>query len=95
MTDERPAAFEELLSRVEKIVERLQRDDVTQEEALALFKEGSELTTRCDNLLSTAELRVQELTSAVHERFVAYGADGSEGAEGEDPHTAEGAPAER
>jgi len=75
MTDNQPLAFEESLARLEKIVEHLQRDDVPLEQALALFKEGTELTARCDELLSTAELRIQELTSAVHERFATYRAD--------------------
>lgn len=70
MTEQRP--FEESLARLEGIVERLQRDDVPLDEAVALFKEGTELTTRCDELLSAAELRVQDLTKAVHERFEEY-----------------------
>lgn len=67
--------FEESLARLEKIVERLQRDDVPLDEAVNLFQEGSRLTTRCDELLSAAELRVQELTKAVHERFVNYSSE--------------------
>ena len=77
MTEERPLAFEESLERLEKIVERLQRDDVPLDEALTLFKEGTELTTRCDELLSAAELRIQQLTNAVHERFAGYQAGSS------------------
>jgi len=71
MTDAQPT-FEEAIARLEKIVEHLQRDDVPLEEALTLFKEGSDLTAQCDSLLSSAELRVQQLTSAVHERFASY-----------------------
>jgi exodeoxyribonuclease VII small subunit len=67
--------FEESLARLEKIVERLQRDDVPLDEALELFKEGTVLTTRCDELLSAAELRIQDLTRAVHERFAGYEAE--------------------
>jgi len=75
MTDEKPPAFEEALERLEKIVERMHRDDVPLDEAIRLFKEGTELTTRCDELLSNAELRVQQLTNAVHERFAGYDAE--------------------
>jgi exodeoxyribonuclease VII small subunit len=67
--------FEQSLQRLQQIVERLQRDDVPLDEAIALFKEGTDLTTRCDQLLSAAELRVQQLTSAVHERFTSYQPD--------------------
>ena len=76
--------FEESLARLEKIVERLQRDDVPLDEAVALFKEGTELTARCDELLSGAELRIQELTRAVHERFTGYDPE-AEGAEELEP----------
>jgi exodeoxyribonuclease VII small subunit len=67
-----PLPFEESLARLEKIVERLQRDDVPLDEAVGLFKEGTALTKRCDELLSGAELRIQELTKAVHEQFATY-----------------------
>lgn len=60
------------MARLEAIAERLQRADVPLEEQLRLFKEGTELTARCDELLSGAELRVQDLTRAVHERFAGY-----------------------
>ena len=73
MTETLP--FEESLARLEKIVERLQRDDVPLDEAVNLFQEGTRLTTRCDELLSAAELRIQELTKAVHEQFVSYSAE--------------------
>ncbi len=64
--------FEESLARLEKIVERLQRDDVPLDEAVALYNEGTKLTTRCDELLTAAELRIQQLNEAVRERFSRY-----------------------
>ena len=64
--------FEESLARLEKIVERLQRDDVPLDEAVALYNEGTQLTARCDELLTGAELRIQQLNQAVHERFASY-----------------------
>lgn len=67
--------FEESMARLEKIVERLQRDNVPLDEAVELFQEGTRLTTRCDELLSAAELRIQDLTKAVHERFAGYQAE--------------------
>ncbi|GEM_PF-498223 len=83
MTDAAPS-FEESLTRLEKIVERLQSEDVPLEQAMALFKEGTELTKRCDELLSGAELRIQELTLAVQERFVQYDPQGGDEQETED-----------
>jgi len=64
--------FEQSLARLEKIVERLQRDDVPLDEAVALYKEGTTLTTHCDELLTAAELRIQQLNEAVRERFAGY-----------------------
>lgn len=77
MSEVKPS-FEDSLARLEKIVERLQRDDIPLDEAIALFQEGTKLTTRCDELLTGAELRIQQLTQAVHERFSTYQPDGSE-----------------
>lgn len=71
MTQE-DVTFEDALARLEKIVERLHRDDVPLDEAVTLFQEGTRLTTKCDELLSSAELRIQQLTQAVHERFSNY-----------------------
>ncbi len=75
MTDPQPLPFEQALERLEKIVERLQRDDVPLEEAVALFDEGTRLTAQCDEMLTSAELRVQQLTETVRERFAGYKAD--------------------
>lgn len=75
--------FEESLARLETIVERLQRDDVPLDEAVELFREGTELTARCDELLTGAELRIQQLTTAVHERFAAYETEPFDAEDGE------------
>jgi exodeoxyribonuclease VII small subunit len=65
-------SFEESLARLEEIVEQLQRDDLPLNEAVALFNEGTQLAARCDELLASAELRIQQLTHAVQERFAGY-----------------------
>lgn len=67
--------FEQALARLEAIVEQLQRDDLPLEDAVTLFNEGTQLATRCDDLLSTAEMRIQQLTRAVQERFATYEVD--------------------
>ncbi len=75
--------FERALARLEAIVEELQRDDLPLEDAVTLFNEGTQLAARCDELLSSAELRIQQLTRAVQERFASYEVD-SDGEERED-----------
>lgn len=67
--------FEQALGELEKVVERLQRPDVPLDEAVALYRRGTELAQITEALLSDAELQVQQLTLAVRERFADYAAD--------------------
>jgi exodeoxyribonuclease VII small subunit len=67
--------FEQALTELESVVERLQKPDVPLEEAIALYRHGTELAQRSEELLSNAELQVQHLTRAVQERFAEYSAD--------------------
>lgn len=69
------AGFEQSLAELEKVVERLQQQNVPLEEAIALYRRGTELAQQSEALLSQAELQVQELTQAVRERFVDYAAE--------------------
>ncbi len=55
-------SFEETLRRLEAIVERLEEEDLTLEEALRLFEEGVQLIGRCQDTLAQAEQRVKILT---------------------------------
>lgn len=70
--------FEQSLAELEKIVERLQRPDVPLDEAVALYRKGTELAQKSDAQLSAAELQVQQLTRAVQERFAEYAAEDEE-----------------
>ncbi|MFW6202360.1 MAG: exodeoxyribonuclease VII small subunit [Gemmatimonadota bacterium] len=49
------------LSRIEAIVERLERDDLELDEALELFEEGVEHVRAARRSLSAAELRIERL----------------------------------
>jgi exodeoxyribonuclease VII small subunit len=55
--------FEAALARLEEILGRLDRGDVTLDEALDLWREGEALHRRCAELLAAAEGRVEELTA--------------------------------
>lgn len=55
------ASFEDQLSELEKIVERLERGDLTLEENLSLFERGTQLSNACKVQLSSAESRIQAL----------------------------------
>ena len=55
--------FEDALTRLDEIVDRLEEGELTLEESLALFEEGQLLASRCTELLETAELRIEALTA--------------------------------
>ena len=69
--------FEQALAELERVVERLQRPEIPLDEAVALFRRGTELAQMTEDLLSAAELQVQQLSQAVRERFVEYAAEES------------------
>lgn len=73
------AGFEQALAELEKVVERLQQPDLPLEEAIGLYRRGTELAQRSEALLGDAELQVQQLTRAVRERFTEYAAEEAEG----------------
>lgn len=54
-------SFEDALARLETIVEQLETDEASLEEALSSYEEGMELARRLLQRLDTAELRIQEL----------------------------------
>lgn len=62
------ATFEENMLRLEKIVQSMERGDVSLDESLKLFQEGTELVKNCGKMLDDAELQVSK---------IAVGEDGS------------------
>lgn len=55
------ASFEERLTALEGVVERLERGDLTLEESVRLFEEGVHLSNACKLELEKAEGRIQVL----------------------------------
>lgn len=53
--------FEKSLSQLEKIVQRMEGGDLGLEESLSQFEKGIELAKSCQDTLSNAELRVEQL----------------------------------
>lgn len=53
--------FEALYKRLEETVARLERGNLSLEESLSLYEEGTKLAARCQELLQDAELRVTRL----------------------------------
>ena len=55
------AGFEEHLTQLETVVERLEKGDLTLDESVRLFEEGMKLSQACKTELEQAEGRVQVL----------------------------------
>ena len=55
------AKFEECLQRLEKIVQELERGEVSLEKSLTLFEEGMQLSSACRKELEQAEGKVEVL----------------------------------
>jgi len=55
------AGFEEHLTQLEKVVEKLERGDLTLDESVRLFEEGMKLSQACKTELEQAEGRIQVL----------------------------------
>lgn len=59
--NEKNAAFEQNMARLEQIVRTLERGDAPLEESLKLFEEGTGLIRSCGALLDAAELQVKKV----------------------------------
>jgi exodeoxyribonuclease VII small subunit len=55
------AGFEEHLTQLESVVERLERGDLTLEDSVKLFEEGMKLSQACKVELEQAEGKIQVL----------------------------------
>ena len=64
--------YEKAFAELEAIVNGLETNSKTLEEAIALFERGQALAQHCATLLNTAELRVQQLSQ--EESFPSGGA---------------------
>ncbi|MBF0446356.1 MAG: exodeoxyribonuclease VII small subunit [Magnetococcales bacterium] len=58
-------SFEESLTQLEKIVQRLERGDLPLEEGLNAFEEGIKLSHDCQSKLDACEKRIEELATPV------------------------------
>jgi exodeoxyribonuclease VII small subunit len=59
--DEGEMTYEETLKRLEEIVQRLESGQLSLDESLLLFEEGTRLTKVCQRRLTEAELRIERL----------------------------------
>ena len=58
-------SFEDSMRRLEQIVRALERGDVSLEESLKLFQEGTGLIQSCGKLLDEAQLQVTKIVPGI------------------------------
>ena len=54
--------FEKAMTRLENIVEELERGDLNIEKSLEIFEEGIKMSRVCSNKLNEAEAKIEKLT---------------------------------
>lgn len=67
---EKKVNFEQAMTRLEEIVNLLERGEAPLEQSLALFEEGSKLLRQCTALLDKAEQKVSKLSASGEVPFV-------------------------
>lgn len=59
---EKEMTYEKAMSRLEEIVSLLEKSEITLDESMKLFEEGTKLTAFCSKKLSEAEQKITLLT---------------------------------
>ena len=77
---EKSAPFEELMNRLEEVVDALERGDMPLEKSLRLFEEGIALSRAAGGRLDAAERKIEELLADGSTVPLSEGADGAAGA---------------
>lgn len=62
--DSREPGFDQILVRLREVVQRLESGELSLEQSLAVYEEGVQLARRGQQLLASAEKRVEILVSA-------------------------------
>lgn len=55
-------AFETSLKRLDEILEKLQSQDLSLDEAVSLYKEGMDISLECKKELEEAKLKLSEIS---------------------------------
>ena len=54
--------FEQALAELESVVDKLEKGAVPLEESIAIYARGEALKKRCEELLKSAEARIEKIT---------------------------------
>jgi len=61
--------FEESLNKLEAIVEKLEKGEISLEETLPLFEEGMEILSNLKDYLADAEIKIEKLIKDSEGKF--------------------------
>ncbi len=61
--------FEEAMTRLQEIVEKLEAGEESLEDSMKLFEEGAKLASQCYDILDRAEQKITEMTSGAQEKL--------------------------
>lgn len=62
MADNKNLTYEKAIARLEEIVALLEKNEVSLEESIKLFEEGTRLTAFCSEKLKDAQQKITKLT---------------------------------
>lgn len=62
MAEKIELTYEQAISRLEEIVSALEKNDVSLDEALTLFEEGTRLTALCTDKLKNVKAKITEIS---------------------------------
>lgn len=65
---EQDPGFEESLAQVEAIIRQIESGELGLERSLAEYERGAALVKRCQEILSAAEERMEEITASLRSR---------------------------
>lgn len=61
MSDKKQISYEKAIERLEEIVEKLNSNEISLDESLLLFEEGTKLTRDCHDMLENAKQKIVEI----------------------------------
>lgn len=62
MEKDNKISYESAMSRLEEIVAHLENNDISLDEGMKLFEEGTALVSKCSKMLKEAEQKITKLT---------------------------------
>ncbi len=63
-------SLEQSLKRLEEIVEKMERGDVSLDDAVNLYEEGIQISKECAEKLRAAELKIKKLSKGIEGEFI-------------------------